>query len=280
MGQSVTKSVCTATMKAIWLSSGSRIHNVHVTYVCTAAMKAKRQAQAAAMQKQRQAKIMADKERQAQAREKATQTRLRNAAEKAAQEAAQAPGSDAEQDPLFQQHASLSGTGVDSQEFLNTANGLPRQSNHTNGYHSNRHHHSGSIAGQVIKNADAVLRNEGLPVTQQHQHQSLDPTSLNCNVSYMPLPGSNGAAAGAGEDFDWAAWQADAGSGIAERLGTRERRAPRRPYSFDDEPMPPKSKKLGSKAHQHKSIPKHIRQIAESLLVAGPVSNICFATVC
>lgn len=71
------------------------------------------------------------------------------------------------------------------------------------------------------------------------------------------IAGPAGIADGEG-DFDWAAWQDDVGSGIAERLGARERRAPKRPYSFEDDPKPVKSKKL-DRTHHLKSITKHVR---------------------
>lgn len=314
-----------------------------------AALKAKRQATAAAMQKQRLANLAAEKERQAQAKEKANQTRLRKAAEKAAAKAASDAQTAAGQAEHHQQHA-CNGNAADTDSGQKHASGAALHAHrHIHGPYST---HSNSMTGLDMQDARGDLGHGMVHLAKQQQRADAhgkEPSPMGSDVDIMPSPesltngrdkshgqvtgqlesigqlldadvdimhiqdqfnhdlhtaskagsaglgnsmihpsraglhqASNGdlhqqqlrsaavaaaTTAGVPEDFDWAAWQDDIGSGIAERLGTRERRAPKRPYSFEEEPSkPPKGKKTGHKMHHHKGGPKHARYSSKPLI--------------
>lgn len=288
-----------------------------------AALKAKRVAQAQAMQKQRQAKLAADKERQAQAKAKAQQTRLDRAAEKAAAAAGDASdhhwhgvaadGDDLHRNAAAQQH--LNGNVADHL-------GAPLQlHHHTNGsvharqpqtgvsgqWHGNNQYQqlqpaqaSGNpmlspsmgvdtmpypVQGRIPEepqlpagqpDARAVAPHSPKPQSRSLQEVLQRPSVADSSAlallrsaedSSAPQAAAVGPAAPAvapmmpqaEDNFDWAAWQDDMGSGIVERLATRERRPPKRPYTVDDDQPKPKARKMGAKLYRERSVPKHVR---------------------
>ena len=250
-----------------------------------------------AIQQQRQAKLAAEKERQAQAREKANQTRIRKAAEKAASEAhVDASAEHAEGDtamngpgrgsaPTLNGFSHTNGFHISNADSNNIA-GMGTQVDGENtrqqqsATHRQRHSptsHNSDV--DIMTSPERITKRRGRRHERTEGQIEDDVKLLEAEVDIMRvlpqgelrhhvksaskagnagIAGPAGVADGEG-GFDWAAWQDDIGSGIAERLGARERRAPKRPYSYEDDPKPPKLKKLGHRMHHLKSMSKHVR---------------------